>query len=248
MEVRDLSSETVPGLGAHVGMCQPAGGSNVELMAPSDPDASLSMALQRFLDRRGTGLYALMLEAADPDAEAEELALRGLNVLPLMPGASGRDLHPNSTHGVLIRVYPTGSVAQPGAPTTGPLGIGGIARVVVAVHDAGAAAKTYGHGLGLTTTQPARDRERGVMVCHATPPEGAVIELVAPVDVEHPFAAAIAAHLDAKGEGMVALVLGASDPAESVAGLVNRGMNVDVAGPLGPEFSLFGTRLVLAES
>ena len=116
MYVNDMSARTVPELGAHVGMCQPPGGSNVELMAPSDPDAPLSIALNRFLDRRGTGLYALMLEAADPNAEAQELAMRGMNLLPLMPAATGRDVHPNSTHGVLMRVYPTGSVAQPDDP------------------------------------------------------------------------------------------------------------------------------------
>ena len=52
-------------------MCVPPGGSNIELMAPADPAAPLSQALRStFLDRRGEGLYALMLEAPDPDAEA----------------------------------------------------------------------------------------------------------------------------------------------------------------------------------
>src|SRR5579883_1025223 len=94
-------------LGVRIAMCAPRGGSNIELMSPADPSKPLNASLQRFLDRRGEGLFALMLEAPDPNAEADELASRGLDVLPLMPGAGGRDVHPRSTHGVLIRVYPT---------------------------------------------------------------------------------------------------------------------------------------------
>src|SRR5947209_2156379 len=85
MPVVDHSHHTVPALGAHIAMCVPAGGSNVELMAPATPGLPLSEALQKFLDRRGQGPYALMLEAPDPDVEAEALASRGLDVLGLMP-------------------------------------------------------------------------------------------------------------------------------------------------------------------
>ncbi len=74
MPVVDFSPQTAASLGARVGMCAPPGGSNIELMAPADPTKPLSQALQSFLDRRGEGLYALMLEAPDPDAEALELA------------------------------------------------------------------------------------------------------------------------------------------------------------------------------
>ena len=81
MPVSDFSGHTVPHLGAHVAMCTPEGGSNVELMAPADPAKPLSQSLQRCLDRRGEGPYALMLEAPDPDVEAEALSARGLDVL-----------------------------------------------------------------------------------------------------------------------------------------------------------------------
>ena len=116
MPVIDLSEGSVESLGASLAMCVPEGGSNIELMSPADPAAPLSQSLQRFLDRRGEGLFALMLEAPDPNAEAEELSGRGLNVLPVMAGATGRDVHPNSTHGVLIRVYPVGSFQRPQDP------------------------------------------------------------------------------------------------------------------------------------
>ena len=128
----------------------PAGGSNIELMSPADPAAPLSQSLTRFLERRGEGLFALMLEAADPDAEAEELSGRGLNVLPLMAGAGGRDIHPNSTHGVLIRVYPNGSFQAPPPPENpNDAGLSGISRVIIAVHDLDRAADVYGRQLAL---------------------------------------------------------------------------------------------------
>ena len=109
MPVLDVSRASVPSLGARIAMCMPEGGSHIELMSPADPEAPLSQSLRRFLDRQGEGPFAVMLEAPDPDAEAEELSRRGLRVLPPMKGAAGRDLHPSSTHGVLIRVYPVDS-------------------------------------------------------------------------------------------------------------------------------------------
>lgn len=245
MHVNDMSEMTVPSLGAHVGMCQPMVGSNVELMAPSDPEAPLSIALNRFLDRRGTGLYALMLEADDPNGEADELAMRGVNVLPLMPGATGRDVHPNATHGVLMRVYPTGSVAQPDKPLVGPPKLSGIVRVIVATDDASVACKAYGHGLGLDVSRAETDPERGVLVAHAKAPTGGVIELVSPLDETRPFAAEIAAHLRDKGQGMVALVLSADAPLHSVQLLATRGLEANLYGPLGPEVAAFGTRFVI---
>ena len=121
MPVLDISDSSVASLGASLAMCVPEGGSNIELMSPADPTAPLSQSLQRFLDRRGEGLFALMLEAPNPNAEAEDLIGRGLNVLPLMAGAGGRDVHPNSTHGVLIRVYPVNSFQgeDPGSGDSG---------------------------------------------------------------------------------------------------------------------------------
>ncbi len=246
MHVNDMSGMTVPELGAHVGMCQPPGGTNIELMAPSDPDAPLSVALNRFLDRRGTGLYALMLEAADPNAEADELALRGINVLSPMPAATGRDLHPNSTHGVLMRIYPTGSVAQPDEPTVEAPRLSGIVRTIVATDDTSVAAKAYGHGLGLDVSHAEPDPERGVLVAHATAPSGAVIELVSPMDESLPFAAAIGNHLREKGQGMAALVLSADAPVHSAQLLGARGLASDLYGPFGPEVTAFGTRFVIA--
>ena len=227
MHVVDFSPETVPSLGAHVGMCQPQGGSNIELMAPSNPSEPLSQALQKFLDRRGEGIYAVMLEAPDPNAEAEELLNRGVKVLPLMRGAGGRDIHPSSTHGVLIRVYPDGSVAQPDLPESAPPHYSGIQKVLVATNDASLAAEVYGSRLGLQADIPVIDNDRGVLSSTIRPPTGGLIELLSPVDTSREFGLTLEAFLDAKGEGVYGLALDSSDE------------------PKAYELDLFGTKFLI---
>lgn len=227
--VVDLSEETIPDLGARIAMCVPAGGSNIELMSPEVPEAPLSQSLQRFLDRRGQGLFALMLEAPDPDAEAEVLAGRGLNVLPLMAGAGGRDVHPNSTSGVLIRVYPVDSYRRdaPAGVAAGPLS--GVRRVIIAVRDLAAAATAYGERLGIPADAAELDPQRGVERVLVHPPTGGTIELVSVRDRTRPFGAAVGAHLDAHPEGMYALVMHAPDPRGLLDPLKAKGLDARVA-------------------
>jgi catechol 2,3-dioxygenase-like lactoylglutathione lyase family enzyme len=229
MPVLDLSKASVPALGAKVAMCVPEGGSNIELMCPADPEAPLSQSLQRYLDRRGEGLFALMLEAPDPDAEAEVLSGRGLDVLPTLKGAAGRDIHPNSTHGVLIRVYPVDSF-QGEAPAS-PEGqafpeLSGIARVIIAVRDVDHAALVYGRQLGMETEAPSLDRERGARASTCRPKSGGLIELVSPEMSDRPFARSIADHLDQRPEGMYALVLQSALPRTVCDVLTARGLDV----------------------
>ena len=199
MPVIDLSKESIPEYGAALGMCVPEGGSNIELMSPVDPNTPLSKSLQGFLDRRGEGLFALMLEAPVPDDEAVVLANRGLNVMPLMPGAFGRDVHPSSTHGVLIRVYPVNSFV---------------------------AVEVYGTQFNMAMEATEIDVERGVYTAICRPEEGGVIELVAVDDSSRPFAKAVAEFLQKKREGMYALVLHASDISATQKMLVDRGLKV----------------------
>ena len=217
MPVVDLSPGSVESLGARLAMCVPEGGSNIELMSPANADAPLSQSLSRFLERRGEGLFALMLEAPDPDEEAIGLAERGLNVLPLMPGASGRDVHPNSTHGVLIRVYPVNSFAGETSPSKS--GLTGIMRVIVAVRDLGRARGVYETGFDLACEAEQEDEARGVRSFICTPPAGGVIEFVSPTNTERPFARGVANFL-ADREGMYALVLHGEEsrPAATVFG------------------------------
>lgn len=243
MPVLDFSGETVPGLGAHVGMCMPPGGSNIELMAPGNPELPLSQAIQRTLDRRGEGFYALMLEAPVPNDEAVELAARGLDVLPLMAGAGGRDVHPRSTSGVLVRVYPNDSVVDPGGLVSSAPGLSGILRTVVATSDLDAAARAYGTGFGLGTAPAVHDPARGLRTVICTPPKGGVIELAEVTDPTRPEAAAVAATLESRGPGMHALVLGADDPAAAIATLRERGVTVQNDGT--GDLNVFGARITV---
>lgn len=243
LPVSDFSDRTVPDRGAHVGMCMPEGGSNVELMAPSDPDAPLSQSLLKFLDQRGDGIYALMLEAPDPDAEADALAGRGLDVLPLMRGAKGRDIHPRSTHGVLVRVYPDGSVTRPEGLTTAEPGLSGIMRVIVATTDSAKAAEVYGRGFGLEVGPVEEDADRGVARAIVRPPKGGVIELVSVIDAARPFGRAIERFLGAGGRGLYGLVLGSPDPASAATVLEGRGLPVDRGA--GNRIDVFGARFFI---
>jgi len=244
MPVVDLSGTSVESLGARLGMCVPPGGSNIELMSPADPGAPLSQSLQRFLDRRGPGLFALMLEAASPDDEAERLAANGLSVLPLMAGAGGRDVHPKSTQGVLIRIYPTGSFHGSAPAPAAALGLSGIRRVQVAVRDLDHAAGTWAGKLGLASEPAVDDDARGVSYVRCQPPAGGVIELIAVRDRTMRFAAQLSAHLEARGEGLYALVLSAPDREAARSSLAGRGV------AFSSDFSaaVFGARVQLEQS
>lgn len=232
MPVIDLSKSSTQEYGAALGMCVPEGGSNIELMSPVDPSTPLSKSLQGFLDRRGEGLFALMLEAPVPDDEAEELAERGLNVMPLMPGAFGRDIHPSSTHGVLIRVYPVNSFATqykgPIDERDGPR-VSGISRVIIAVEDLDHAVEAYGTQFNMAMDATQLDTERGVRAAICRPASGGVIELVTVDDSARPFANAIARFLENRREGMYALVLQTSDVAATQKMLIERGLEVNVS-------------------
>ena len=251
MPVVDLSESSVASLGTKVAMCVPEGGSNIELMSPADPNAPLSHSLQKFLTRRGEGLFALMLEAPDPNAEAEALSDRGLNVLPLMAGAGGRDVHPNSTHGVLIRVYPVNSFrghATGHEQNTDAPGLSGIARVIVAVHDLDHAVAVYGKKFALDIAEPTVAAKRGVRSAICTPPSGGVIELVSVYDRNRPFAESIATFLDGGREGMYALVLQSPDLQRSARNLATRGIEVHNIADLPDileieQASTFGARI-----
>lgn len=245
LPVVDLSANTAASLGAKLAMCVPAGGSNIELMCPADPDMPLSQSLERFLARRGEGLFALMLEAADPNAEAERLAGNGLAVLPLMAGAGGRDIHPRSTHGVLIRVYPTDSFTGQAPRRDQALALSGVARVMIAVNDVQQAVAVYGAGLGLAVSAETVDGERGLRSVLCRPPAGGVIELVSVADGGKPVGSAVAERLAERGEGLFALVLQADDPARARAVLAERDVPVTAAGEETQTTHAFGARIYI---
>jgi len=78
------------------------GGSEIELIEPTDSGSSLS----RFLEKRGEGLHHICLQVEDIEAALQEMQAKGAMVLDTEPrmAAEGRAifLHPRSTHGVLL--------------------------------------------------------------------------------------------------------------------------------------------------
>ncbi|MGH7856023.1 MAG: VOC family protein [Candidatus Binatia bacterium] len=226
MPVREF--EWLPqALGIRMALCVPPGGAHVELMSPAEPERAHARSLLRFLDRRGEGLFALMLYAPDPNAEAEELRRRSLDVMPLLEDAEGRDLHPRNTCGVLIRIYPAGSAESiereldrgvgRAHERRSRAGLSGITRVLVAVSDLDAAIRVYRDQLRIDTRMLPPDETSGVLVAACTPPSGATIDLVAPTGVDGPAGREITKFLRERGEGMYALLL-ESDDLEATVG------------------------------
>lgn len=80
------------------------GGSEIELIEPTDPASSLS----RFLEKRGEGLHHICLEVRDIEAALREMQAKGAAVLDKEPriAAEGRAifLHPQGTNGVLLEL------------------------------------------------------------------------------------------------------------------------------------------------
>jgi hypothetical protein len=227
MPVIDLSESSVESLGAKLAMCVPNGGSNIEIMSPADPLAPLSQSLQRCIDSRGEGFFALMLEAPDPDAEAEDLLDR-----PLMAGAAGRDVHPNSTHGVLVRVYPVNSFQGQDYVTSNSSqtpALSGIQRVIIAVHDLDHAVEVYGNMFAMDISDPVEDATRGIRSAICTPATGGLIELVSVMDAKQPFAKSIDDFLRDNREGMYAIALQSVDVQASAKVLAEQGLKVSAS-------------------
>jgi methylmalonyl-CoA/ethylmalonyl-CoA epimerase len=217
-------------------LCVPAGGSHIELMAPEDPARAHSGSLIRFLDRRGEGLFALMLYAPDPNAEAEALATRGLEVMPLMQDAGGRDIHPKNTHGVLIRIYPSAMAADLEGELDQGLGpislresrahLTGISRVILAVRDLDDAVAVYRDRLGIHTRLQGADSARGVRIAVCLPSSGGSIELRSPINDRGNLGRELGMFLRERGEGMYALVLESADLDASVTALRAKGIEL----------------------
>ncbi|HEX6798841.1 MAG TPA: methylmalonyl-CoA epimerase [Ktedonobacterales bacterium] len=80
------------------------GGSEIELLEPTDPDSGVA----RFLEKRGAGLHHICLEVPDIERALAELQAAGTPVLDASPRptAEGRGIfiHPKGTGGVLLEL------------------------------------------------------------------------------------------------------------------------------------------------
>ena len=80
-----------------------AGATHLELLEPTDPDASLA----RFLAGRGEGIHHVAFAVPSVDRALADLAARGGRLVDRVgrPGARGRRVgfaHPSAHHGVLV--------------------------------------------------------------------------------------------------------------------------------------------------
>ena len=83
----------------------PFGDSEVELLAPLEPDSPVA----RFLARRGPGIHHICYRVPDLDAAIEACRTAGYRLVDEVPrtGAGGRRiafLHPKSTAGILLEL------------------------------------------------------------------------------------------------------------------------------------------------
>jgi methylmalonyl-CoA epimerase len=100
-EIKDVQSEQVRIAFLPLGG---PGGSEIELIEPTDPASSLS----RFLEKRGEGLHHICLQVGDIEVALRDLQAKGATLLDREPrvAAEGRAvfLHPRGTHGVLLEL------------------------------------------------------------------------------------------------------------------------------------------------
>lgn len=83
----------------------PFGDSEVELLAPDDPDGPIA----RFLARRGPGIHHICYRVADLDAALAACRRAGYQLIDETPrrGAGGRRIafvHPKTTAGILLEL------------------------------------------------------------------------------------------------------------------------------------------------
>lgn len=81
------------------------GTTRIELLEPTAPDSTV----QKFLDKRGSGLHHIAYRVADIEAALKRLKEAGMQLIDEKPrpGAGGHlvaFLHPRSTHGVLVEL------------------------------------------------------------------------------------------------------------------------------------------------
>lgn len=196
----------------------PIGRSEIELLEPVNPNGGVA----KFLEKRGEGLHHICLETPDVGADLAAARAAGFPLIDEFPrkGLAGMIcfLHPKGTRGVLTEF----ATPPPGSHHHGPCGHGpfhGIALREVASRsrDPEAAATLFQTKFGLVRDQ-------------AAPPAGTAVAAVtiggvrlcfvgADTTSTNPAAVALAAEIDANGEGIAGLVLEVADPLATEAAL-----------------------------
>ncbi len=102
LEVKNI--EEVPSQKVRVAML-PLGESKIELLEPTDPESPI----QKFLDKKGSGIHHLAVSVKDVKTELEKLKNQGVRLIneEPVPGAGGALIafvHPKETQGVLLEL------------------------------------------------------------------------------------------------------------------------------------------------
>lgn len=96
--------EAVPSQSSKVAFI-PVGGSEVELVQPTDPDTGLG----KYLEKRGEGMHHLCVEVDDIEAMLADLKEKGVRLIdetPVdLPGRRMAFIHPKAANGVLVELY-----------------------------------------------------------------------------------------------------------------------------------------------
>jgi len=99
--LRFIKSATIADQGVRAALLD-AGGSEIELLEPLNPDGGVG----KFLTRRGGGLHHVCFESDGVDADLEAARAKAIPLIDQKPrkGLAGMIcfLHPNATRGVLV--------------------------------------------------------------------------------------------------------------------------------------------------
>jgi len=83
----------------------PVGGSDIELIQPTDKESGLA----KYLEKRGEGLHHFCIEVDDIEGMLEQLKGKGVRLIneePVdLPGRQMAFIHPKAANGVLIELY-----------------------------------------------------------------------------------------------------------------------------------------------
>lgn len=98
-------TEDNPGEHVTIGFL-PVGGSEIELLQPTDPDSGIG----KYLAKRGAGMHHICIEVDDIDAAMQRLVDHGVELINEQPrtrddGTRYAFVHPKSASGVLVELY-----------------------------------------------------------------------------------------------------------------------------------------------
>ncbi|MGK2915492.1 MAG: VOC family protein, partial [Porticoccaceae bacterium] len=90
--------------GVHSAICRPPTGGAIELVAVKDASRTFASAIERHLQEKREGMYALVLKSLDLQATAKSLAGHGIKVSPAEDNSNVLEVPREDAFGALIRI------------------------------------------------------------------------------------------------------------------------------------------------